>query len=190
MGNQENTGVVMSDDLIGGPCKTCGQQGFFNCCEEVSEPAKTTMTIEEADATIKSLTSMLIAARTERNRLREAISDAGFSVMQTSGRWSIHDVSKFAEAEQAKTDEIIGQNIDLEIKVKKLEATIKETCDVFKAADAERLDGVHKACDEAERWKADDDMYGWNFHQGKSSGMTEASIIFNRAFRRLMAGAT
>ena len=119
----------MSDEVIGGPCKTCGQQGFFNCCEEASEPAK-------ADATIKSLTSMLIAARTERNRLREAISDAGFSVMQTSGRWSIHDVSELAKAEQAKTDEIISQNIDLEIKVKKLETTIKETCDVFKAADA------------------------------------------------------
>ena len=22
----------MSDEIIGGPCKTCGQQGFFNCC--------------------------------------------------------------------------------------------------------------------------------------------------------------
>ncbi len=22
----------MSDELIGGPCKTCGQQVFFNCC--------------------------------------------------------------------------------------------------------------------------------------------------------------
>ncbi len=180
----------MSDDLIGGPCKTCGQQGFFNCCEELSEPAKTTMTIEEADATIKSLTSMLIAARTERNRLREAISDAGFSVMQTSGRWSIHDVSRLAEAEQAKTNEIIGQNIDLEIKVKKLEATIKEAFDLFQAADEERFDGVQKAHDEAEKWKAEGDMYGWNFHQGKGGGMTAASIIFNRVYRRLMAGAT
>lgn len=180
----------MSDEVIGGPCKTCGQQGFFNCCEEVSEPAKTTMTIEEADATIKSLTSMLIAARTERNRLREAISDAGFSVMQTSGRWSIHDVSKLAEIEQAKTNEIIGQNIDLEIKVKKLEATINEACEVFKTSDAERLEGVYKARDEAEKWKSEGDMYGWNFHQGKAGGMTEASIIFYRVYRRLMASAT
>ena len=37
------------------------------------EPISTTMTIEEADATIKSLTSMLIAARTERDKLKAAI---------------------------------------------------------------------------------------------------------------------
>lgn len=24
----------MSDEIVGGPCKTCGQQGFFNCCGE------------------------------------------------------------------------------------------------------------------------------------------------------------
>lgn len=27
----------MSDEVIGGPCKTCGQQGIFNCCEPEPE---------------------------------------------------------------------------------------------------------------------------------------------------------
>lgn len=24
----------MSNEMIGGPCRKCGMQGFFNCCEE------------------------------------------------------------------------------------------------------------------------------------------------------------
>lgn len=64
---------------------------------------------------------------------------------------------------------------------------IQEAFDLFKTADDERLNGVHEAHAEAQKWKAEGDMYGWNFHQGKAGGMTEASIIFNRAFRRLKA---
>jgi len=151
----------MSDGLIGGPCRRCGQQGIFDCCSDEPEPLS------------------------EAEKLREAIRDAGFSVMQTSGRWSIHDVSKLAEAEQEKTNQIIGENIDLGIKVKHLETTIKEAFDLFKAADDERLEGVYDADKEAEKWKAEGDMYGWNFHKGKAGGMTQASIIFYRVFRRL-----
>jgi len=168
-GRYHDYGVRIADEVIGGPCKTCGQQGFFNCCAD--EPAT------------------VPPDRSEAEKLREAIRDAGFSVMQTSGRWSIHDVSKLAEIEQAKTNEIIGQNIDLEIKVKKLEATIKEAFELFRAADNERMDGVYAARDEAEKWKAEGDMYGWNFHQGKACGMTEASIIFYRVYRRLKGDA-
>ena len=151
----------MSDEVIGGPCRGCGQQGVFNCCSE------------EIDAV------------SEADKLREAIRDAGFSVMRTSGRWSIHDVSELGKAEQAKTDEVLRENIDLEIRVKQLESAIKEAFDLFRTADDERLDGVYKAQAEAEKWKAEGDMYGWNFHQGKAGGMTEASIIFYRVFRRL-----
>jgi hypothetical protein len=61
----------------------------------------------------------------EALKLREAIRDAGFEVMQTSGRWSIHDVSEQAMAKQEKTAEIIGQNIDLEIKVSNLLAHLR-----------------------------------------------------------------
>lgn len=121
----------------------------------------------------------------EADKLREAIRDAGFSVMQTSGRWSIHDVSKFAEAEQEKTNQIIGENINLELRVKELEFTLKEAFELFQACDAERLNDVHKADAEADKWKSEGDMYGWNFHKGMASGMTQASIVFYRVFRRL-----
>jgi hypothetical protein len=151
----------MSEGLIGAPCKTCGQQGFFNCCADESE------------------------AVSEAEKLREAIRDAGFSVMQTSGRWSIHDVSKLADAEREKTNEIISENIDLGMKVSKLEAAIKEAFELFKASDSERLEDVHEADTEAEKWKSEGDMYGWNFHKGMASGMTQASIVFYRVFRRL-----
>lgn len=131
--------------------------------------------------------SGIIPSFSEAEKLREAIRDAGFSVMQTSGRWSIHDVSELAKAEQAKTDEVIRQNIDLEIKVKQLESAVKEAFDLFRTADNERLNGVDEADAEAEKWKAEGDMYGWNFHKGKAGGMTQASIIFYRVFRRLKA---
>ena len=151
----------MSDEIIGGPCRTCGQHGIFNCCGDQSDVVS------------------------EAQKLREAIRDAGFSVMQTSGRWSIHDVSKLADAEREKTNQVISENIDLEIKVSKFEAAIKDAFELFKAADAERLEGTDDADAEAEKWKSEGDMYGWNFHKGKSGGMTEASIIFYRVFRRL-----
>lgn len=132
----------------------------------------------------------VVPVLSEAEKLREAIRDAGFEVMQTSGRWSIHDVSELGIAEQEKTAEIICENIDLGIKVKRLESAINEAFALFKAADAERLSGTHAAHDEAEKWKAEGDMYGCNFHQGKSSGMTEASIIFYRVFRRLKVDVT
>lgn len=121
----------------------------------------------------------------EAVKLREAIRDAGFTVMQTSGRWSIHDVSELGIAEQEKTKEIICENIDLEIKVKRLEDAIKEAFELFKAADEQRFCEVKQSHDEAEKWRSEGDMYGWNFHQGKAGGMTQASIIFYRVFRRL-----
>lgn len=52
--------------------------------------------------------------RAERDKLREAIRDAGFSVMQTSGKWSIHDVSERAAADENRTAEVISRNIELE----------------------------------------------------------------------------
>lgn len=67
----------------------------------------------------------------------------------------------------------------------KLRKAIREAFDLFTAADEQRLEGVQDAHTEAEKWKAEGDMYGWNFHQGKAGGMTEASIIFYRVFRRL-----
>jgi hypothetical protein len=46
------------------------EKGLRQAAEHSSDSGRETMTIEEADEVIKSLKSMLIAARTERDRLK------------------------------------------------------------------------------------------------------------------------
>lgn len=53
----------------------------------------------------------------------------------------------------------------------------------FKSADEQRLLETEQAHAEAARWKAEGDMYGWNFHEGRASGTIAASIIFHRVKR-------
>ncbi len=64
----------------------------------------------------------------EAAKLRQAITDAGFAVMQTSGKWSIHDVSENAEFERKKTSELINHNIELEMACSEV-ITQLEGCD-------------------------------------------------------------
>lgn len=65
-------------------------------------------------------------------KLREAIRDAGFAVMETSGKWSIHCVTDEAkrqrEVDEQHTAHIINENIDLSAQVRLL----REAC--FNAA--------------------------------------------------------
>lgn len=56
----------------------------------------------------------------EVEKLREAIKNAGFGIMQTSGVWSIHDVSEHHKKDQERTQEVIMYNIELEIAARKL----------------------------------------------------------------------
>lgn len=72
-----------------------------------------------------------------------------------------------------------------EAEIARLVAVVNDGMKLFKEADEERLKETHAAQAEAERWKADDDMYGWNFHMGMGSGMTHASIFFYRVWRHL-----
>lgn len=58
--------------------------------------------------------------RVERDKLRDAIRRYGLQICQTSGDWSLHDLSDLAQQEQARTDEIIVRNIDLESENRKL----------------------------------------------------------------------
>lgn len=67
----------------------------------------------------------ITAIRGERDRLKEAVKDAGFSVMRTSGKWSIHDVSEKAKVEEEQTANVIAENIDLQIEVKRLKEAVK-----------------------------------------------------------------
>lgn len=61
----------------------------------------------------------------ERDKLREAVRAAGFAVMETSGAWSIHDVSERGKAEEAKALEVATRNVDLEVEVAKLREVLK-----------------------------------------------------------------
>ncbi len=66
----------------------------------------------------------------ELDKLRQAVADAGLSVMQTSGKWSLHDVSgKFATQaryDDDKTTEIIMENIELKKKLREMEAAARQ----------------------------------------------------------------
>lgn len=62
---------------------------------------------------IAELTRDLQAAREENERLTEAIRRAGFGVCQTSGNWTIHDISEHGKAEEKRTMEVINENVEL-----------------------------------------------------------------------------
>lgn len=57
-------------------------------------------------------------------KLRAAIKRAGFAVMETSGEWSIHDVSEQGKAEEAKCLEVATKNAELEARVDLLETLL------------------------------------------------------------------
>ena len=73
----------------------------------------------------------LRALREERDRLRSAIKRAGFGVCQTSGDWSIHDVSELGKAEESRTLEVINQNIELESLLRDFPPAHKPHCGAF-----------------------------------------------------------
>ena len=56
---------------------------------------------------------------------------------------------------------------------------------LWKQCESDRLDKTHQSHDEAKRWEAEGDFYGWNFHQGVASGTVEASFIYGRIQRKL-----
>lgn len=68
-------------------------------------------------------------------QLRGAIRKAGFSVMETSGDWSIHDVSEHGKAEEQRTAEIITHNLDLEDAVETLRAAVTSVVERINFAD-------------------------------------------------------
>lgn len=57
----------------------------------------------------------------------------------------------------------------------------------WKKADEERLRQTDAAHAEAQKWKDEDDMYGWNFHEGKAGGTVQASLCYDRVRRHLEA---
>lgn len=64
--------------------------------------------------------------------------------------------------------------------------TLKEKIDaLWKQCESERMMVMKRARDEAKRSESEEDMYGWNFHQGVASGTIEASFIYGRVFKAL-----
>ena len=68
-----------------------------------------------------ALNAKVAKAETENRNLCEAIKDAGFAVMQTSGKWSIHPVTEKANQAEEVEGRLIAENIELERRVKELE---------------------------------------------------------------------
>lgn len=57
-------------------------------------------------------------------KLRDAVRRAGFAVCQTSGDWTIHDVSELGKAEEARTLEVVNRNVDLEVENQRLQGIL------------------------------------------------------------------
>jgi hypothetical protein len=55
----------------------------------------------------------------------------------------------------------------------------------WKKAEEERLKETDEHHAEAAKWKAEDDMYGWNFYEGVSSGTIGVSFIYHRMVRAI-----
>lgn len=64
---------------------------------------------------------------------------------------------------------------------------LQELQKVYAEADEERLRQTDAAHAEAAQWKAEDDWYGWNFHEGRAAGTVGASLYFGRVGRKIAA---
>jgi hypothetical protein len=56
---------------------------------------------------------------------------------------------------------------------------------LWKEADEERWQEQKDWERQAEKWKAEGDMYGWNFHQGMGAGANWCSLFFDRIRRKV-----
>lgn len=76
-------------------------------------------------------------------------------------------------------DELLASTTD----AARLADVLSEIQKRLRDADDERLAETVEARDDAEKWKSQGDMYGWNFHQGRSAGTIGASFGYNRVER-------
>lgn len=67
----------------------------------------------------------------ENAALRGAIKSAGFSVMETSGDWSIHDVSEHGKAEARRALEVANESVDVSIDNANLRKALQFVKDFF-----------------------------------------------------------
>lgn len=86
-----------------------------------------------------------------------------------------------------KTETLQQQLSERDERLRETVGALTEALEIFKTADDERLVGTKAFRDEADKWKREGDMYGWNFHMGTSSGLTQGSIYFYRVYRFIKA---
>lgn len=98
----------------------------------------------------------------------------------TKSAHSLVEATGYSAALQARVKE-------LGTEVTRLRGVLVNLKDEYKAADVERLQETEDAHNEANKWKSEGDMYGWNFHEGRAGGITWGSIIFYRVLRKLEA---
>ena len=91
------------------------------------------VTIEEYDRLKQALQDQInqsVSRGQEVGKLRDAIRRAGFGVCETSGNWTIHDVSEHGKREEERHLRTINENVDLTVKLSKInegvEAASKE----------------------------------------------------------------
>jgi hypothetical protein len=62
-------------------------------------------------------------------------------------------------------------------------AAVEQAHAKMKEASEERYSFLRECEAESERWKAEDDMYGWNFHQGMAGGANWCDLFYGRVMR-------
>lgn len=74
---------------------------------------------------------------------------------------------------------------ELRSRIDRLEAQLAKVRSVLEAASEERYQCLEEWRQQAERWKKEGDMYGWNFHMGMSAGANWVDIFYRRITRAL-----
>ena len=64
---------------------------------------------------------------------------------------------------------------------------LEDLKNVFAVSSEERFNELRKFEAESTKWKAEGDMYGWNFHQGMAAGANLVDIIYQRVNRAIAA---
>jgi len=68
-----------------------------------------------------------------------------------------------------------------------VEAALARIMRALEAASEERYQELKNWEREAAKWKAEGDMYGWNFHQGMAAGANWCDIFYQRIGREIDA---
>jgi hypothetical protein len=76
------------------------------------------------------------------------------------------------------------ENVELRERVRELEEALQQhrasVKEAVESANEERLKHQDECEREAEKWKSEGDMYGWNFHMGRAAGMNYMDILWDR----------